>query len=100
MNILTIIILAFIFALILFLFNKHRHINRNISLLDSGFGKMRVGSMFSFIDETVYPVIRIGYIKNIEEDGTILIYTPSLDKTVRIYRRGENYFLIGPVIQV
>jgi len=87
MNILTIIILAFIFVLILFVFNKHHYENhRIISLFDSGFGELRVGSIFSFIDETVYPlIIRIGYIKKIDKDGTVLIHTLSLNKTVKTF---------------
>jgi len=94
MNILTIIIIAFIFALILLIFNKHCHKNhRSISLFGFGFGELRVGNMFSFIGENVYPVIiRIGYIKKIDKDRIVLIHTSSLNKTVKIYRRGEIIF--------
>lgn len=61
----------------------------------ASFGELKKNHPFSFIDNTVDPhVIRVGYIRKIKRNGDIKIFSPSLNKSVLIKKKGNNYFLI------
>lgn len=89
---LTLIISFLILGVFLVIMLKRRYFRK----VTSKFGNLELGNGFSYIDNTTTPPkVRIGYIQKLYKNGSIKIFTPSLNKEVIVHKKGTNYFYNG-----
>jgi hypothetical protein len=94
--IIIVILLSIILVLKVEPWLKDKLIKRHLINVNFKFGDLQVKNSLGFIDETRDRlVVRIGSVVAINRDDSVMVFTPSLNRVVRVIKRDNNYFYNG-----